>query len=684
MMLRVCVVIPTYNNPTTIEAVCEDALVTTPFPVLIVDDGSHRPVDEVLQSLMVRQARASGRLRVVRQGVNAGKGRALQIAIRDCAARGFTHMVTIDGDGQHYAREIAKVVEVAKAHPWDLVIGHRRMSGDSVPSVSKFGRKFSNFWVNYQTGTDVLDSQSGFRLYPLFHVQNMSFWTTRYDFEIEILIRLMWNGVRVHDVEIDVFYPPKEDRVSHFHKFWDNARISLLNTVFVVLALLRTHRTPGRMSAAIGLGVFIGCTPLFGLHAFIGAAAAFAFRLNAILVFIGTQVSIPPIAPFLILGSIKIGKVIWPDRGHLLPWVTGSILLGLGLGALATALSYVAFVGSRRAQMSKANWTGRSRGGRFGNGFVKAVLVLFGRRAGYFCLFFIVPYFYVFAPRGRRALNEYWTLVKPDERWARRQGRILQHFYRFGTVLMDRIVQTNSKTAAFTINRDGRDHILDPLRAGRGVILLTAHMGSWDLAASLLRDDGMREKVKVVEYAHGRAKDDLRLDSSVTSAQPVFEIHELLSAGGCVGLMGDRPMADRIELLPLLGRLAPIDVTPFRIAAATGVPLLFTIALKGEGIAYHLSAGSARVYKYDRERSRDSQLIEWATEYARFLEEKIQQAPDQWFNFFRMWSALPVLPNGAALATTPARLAEEEQAATPPRSASGLGASKTGATRFPH
>ncbi|NJL24872.1 MAG: glycosyltransferase family 2 protein [Calothrix sp. SM1_5_4] len=166
MILRVCVVVPTYNNPRTISQVIRDVLVKTEFPVLIVDDGSENPVENALYSFEVKQALGEGRVRVVRFAKNHGKGAALRYAINDLVARGYTHMLTMDGDGQHLAGEIPKLVAVARAHPWDLVMGNRRLQGETVPGVSRFGRKFSNFWVNYQTGFSVRDSQSGLPSVP--------------------------------------------------------------------------------------------------------------------------------------------------------------------------------------------------------------------------------------------------------------------------------------------------------------------------------------------------------------------------------------------------------------------------------------------------------------------------------------------------------------------------------------
>ncbi len=218
MILRIRLCIPTFNNPTTIADVALDALKQVSLPILIVDDGSAEPVRGLFSrhehSGELLDALTEGRIEILRFDENRGKGLALQAALKDSVEKGFTHLLAIDGDGQHYARECQKLIDLAKDSPWDLIIGSRKFHSETVPEVSKFGRKFSNFWVGYQTGLTVSDSQSGFRLYPLFPLQNFKFFTKRYDFEIEVLIRAIWRGVTIREVEIDVFYPKPEERVN--------------------------------------------------------------------------------------------------------------------------------------------------------------------------------------------------------------------------------------------------------------------------------------------------------------------------------------------------------------------------------------------------------------------------------------------------------------------------------------
>lgn len=694
MILKICLCVPTYNNPGTIESVAEELLEKTDFSVLIIDDGSEQRVSDLLHGSAASRALASGRLRVLRFENNRGKGAALRAAINDCVARGFTHLLSIDGDGQHLTSEVAVLIAEARRRPWDLIIGRRRMEADTVPGVSKFGRKFSNFWVNYQTGFAITDSQSGFRLYPLFHVQGLDFHTSRYDFEIEVLIRLLWKGVGVSEVDVEVFYPEPEFRVSHFNKFRDNVRISFLNTILVIVSLLRSHTSPARRGIALGAGVFIGCTPFFGFHTFLVGAAAFFFRLNAGIMFLGSQISIPLLAPFLILSSIWLGSfmlgivgvvsaTVFPPgeaslqhvlshaRGQLLPWLVGSVTIGFALGGILGGLLWAMDRFSQRVRAT-GNWNGRSRGGKFGNGFLRSVLRIFGVRAGYFCLCFILPYFYLFAPKARRALNEYWTIASPRQGWLSRQIAILKHFYRFGQTLMDQAVQKQSPGRCFKTRPHGIENILRTMQSGRGLILLSAHVGNWNLASDMLKGDGFSGRLTVVQYRADHLSEEAESPSHLAqlaanrSAHSIFLIRDALAKGRAVGVMGDRPMSARYELVSFMGRLAAFDTTPFRIAAATGAPLIMTYGFKSRGEFYDFYATREKTYRYGADEDRELQCRRWVGQFADDLAERIKIYPDQWFNFFPFWSAAPT-----GVPESKAGIHLEEQLERPPKPGPG-------------
>ncbi len=676
MILRYVVVLPCYNNPKTIEHVAQQVLANTAFPVLIVDDGSTVPVSELLQSSVVQEALKSQRLTLLRHESNRGKGVALKTAFQWALENDKTHVISMDSDGQHLVEEVAHLVQESRQNPWALIIGSRKFQ-ENVPNVSKFGRTFSNFWVKYETDYKALDSQSGFRIYPLFYVQNLKLITRKYDFEIEILIRLLWAKVEVREVEIQAYYPPPEERVSHFDKWWDNVRISVLNTILVMLSLLRTSASPWRMALAFGVGIFIGCTPFFGFHVFIAMAAAVVFRLNFFWLFVGSNISVPWVAPFLVSGSAVLGKLLLgPTPSFFLRWLCGSIVLGVLLGTLGTVSIY--FI-KKRFLKKKEAWTGKTRGGFIGNGFLKIMLRFFGLRTGYFFLYFIVPYFYLFAPRGRRGLNQYWQQMS-QQGWTRRQLHILQHFLTFGKVLMDRMYQSFHETLQFKISTAGPINIYDVVESQKGWVFIGAHVGGWDLSTVFMqRNPQMGRLGKVHFIAEGltfekmiQSQKQLKVDSirakantaaHTTSSSSVFSssstslgnssansslvVKDFLENKKHVGFLVDRPMGSQIELVRFMGKLAPFEVGPYRIAAACRAPMIFTYTYRLNSQEYLFISSQPREtaqhneMKYSAEMDRRLQIFAWAQEFAQDLEGKVRQFPYQWFNFYPFWSTLP-------------------------------------------
>lgn len=221
--------IPCRNNAATIAAVARGALRRCPR-VIVVDDGS---TDESAEA-----AAAVRGITLLRFKRNRGKGVALRAAMEAAAGMGATHLVSLDGDGQHPPAAIPTLLAESRRHPEALVIGERDLSGKTVPGLSRFGRAFSNFWTKVETGVRVPDTQSGLRVYPLDTTLGLRLFGTRFEFEIEVLVKALWAGIPVHSVPFRVSYPPPEKRVSSFRHFADNARISLMNTCLVARALL--------------------------------------------------------------------------------------------------------------------------------------------------------------------------------------------------------------------------------------------------------------------------------------------------------------------------------------------------------------------------------------------------------------------------------------------------------------
>ena len=227
---RLCVIIPTYNNCRTIRKVVMDVSQYC-SQVIVVDDGSTDGTSVVVDSL-------SHMVTLVSYQPNRGKGHALVAGFRKAKEMGFTHAITIDADGQHFADDIPVFMREFAASEDKIIVGARNLTEENMPRGNTFANRFSNFWFRLQTGINLQDTQSGYRLYPLDALRGLSFITSRYEAELELLVFAAWAGTRISSVPVKVYYPPADERVSHFRPVYDFVRISILNTILCVLALV--------------------------------------------------------------------------------------------------------------------------------------------------------------------------------------------------------------------------------------------------------------------------------------------------------------------------------------------------------------------------------------------------------------------------------------------------------------
>lgn len=322
---NICIVIPTYNNSKTLTRVL-DGVLTFTNDIIVVNDGSTDITSAILQNY-------SDRITIKHIEQNGGKGLALRTGFQMAATAGYDFAITIDSDGQHFPSDIPVFInELENSETKNvLYIGSRNMEQEGVPAKSSFGNKFSNFWFWFETGIKLEDTQSGYRLYPLHIIKNFHFFTTKFEFEIEVIVKAAWKGVEVKNVPVQVLYDENE-RVSHFRPFQDFTRISILNTWLVTIALLYikprdlirsfkkkgvkqfiledllgSNDSPKKKALSIALGTFIGLCPLYGLHTVIVIFLAIFLKLNKTIAFAFSNVSIPPFMPFIFFASFKIG-----------------------------------------------------------------------------------------------------------------------------------------------------------------------------------------------------------------------------------------------------------------------------------------------------------------------------------------------------------------------------------------
>jgi len=308
---------------------------------------------------------------------NRGKGNALRAGFTIARNSGYKYAITIDSDGQHFPDDIPVFIEALEKDGDALFIGSRNMEQEGIPKKSSFGNKFSNFWFWFETGNKLEDTQSGYRLYPLNRIPKKYF-TTKFEFEIEVIVRAAWKGLPVKNIPVKVLYDMNE-RVSHFRPFSDFTRISILNTLLVIISLLyikprdfilsfkkknlrqffienilESSDSNTKKALSIALGVFIGIAPLWGLQTVVVLSLAYMLRLNKLIAFAFSNISIPPAIPVIIYLSLKMGSLFIADsivvegattfdavKQNIAQYITGSIVLATLMAFLFGMTGYL-------------------------------------------------------------------------------------------------------------------------------------------------------------------------------------------------------------------------------------------------------------------------------------------------------------------------------------------------------
>lgn len=369
-------VIPVYNNQETVKKIaleCRSYL----SQVLVVDDGS---TDTDVTALF-----ADTDITVLRHDTNQGKGQAILTALSYVNHHHGRFMITIDADGQHFPRDLEKFIPLLQDDEPVIVIGCRRFEGENIPSKSHFGRKLANFWLRVETGVSIDDGQSGFRAYPVKYLSRMNLTGSHYDFETEILAKAVWSGLHLKSVEIEVWYPEPQFRVSSFRPLLDNFRISCMHTRLVarhlypiphrqlvssnkkpsfdlsmirhpvrfLKALLKENATPAGLAASAAVGMFLAVLPLIAVHTLIILYVATRLHLNKVMALSIQNLAMPPFMPMVCiqigyylrhgfwLTDISCQVVFSQLTERLWEWLLGSLIVAPIAAALVGLLIYL-------------------------------------------------------------------------------------------------------------------------------------------------------------------------------------------------------------------------------------------------------------------------------------------------------------------------------------------------------
>jgi len=234
--MKAAIIIPVYNHGSRIVEVIHQAC-GLGLPVFVIDDGSTDSTAANIEKL-------SG-ITVIRHPVNLGKGAAIITGLAAAEKKKCDYGVTLDGDGQHNPEDAKELLRGIGSDEKVIVIGCRQgmEKEQNAPWTSRFGRKFSNFWVWAAGGPRVMDSQSGFRLYPVPEVLQLGVKAKRYQFEVEILVKARQQGIIIREVPVGVIYQPKGERISHFRPWLDFCRNSATFSRLIFTRFFRIFRS---------------------------------------------------------------------------------------------------------------------------------------------------------------------------------------------------------------------------------------------------------------------------------------------------------------------------------------------------------------------------------------------------------------------------------------------------------
>ncbi len=236
--MKPCLVIPCYEHAEPLAGVLA-ALEPFGLPCLVVDDGSSPREREQLAALAARRPW----LRVLRRERNGGRGAALRTGYREAARLGHSHVMQLDADGQHDGALVPRFLDSAQREPRAIVLGAPVFDA-SAPRGRRYGRQISRAWVWLETRSlavsDPLCGMRCFPLEPLLRVLDVHPCGDHMEFDVALLVRLVWQGLPVVNLEVPVRY--LAGGVSHFRLWDDNARITRTHARLFLESLTRRMR----------------------------------------------------------------------------------------------------------------------------------------------------------------------------------------------------------------------------------------------------------------------------------------------------------------------------------------------------------------------------------------------------------------------------------------------------------
>lgn len=578
---RPVVIIPCRNHGLTVEKVLE-GLEPLGLPVIVVDDGSDAVTREALDELAPR----CPEMTLLRHEVNRGKGAALTTGLHYAEKEGYTHALQVDADGQHDLADAPTLLESAKRDP-NALWSARPLYDESVPKKRLIGRYVTHVWVWIETlSFEIVDSMCGYRVYPI--APTLAILKTKHvgqfmDFDTEIMVRLYWKGLRVRFVPSRVIYP--EDGYSNFRMWEDNVRISKMHTRLCIESPLWW---PARVKRL--------------------------FRREAIQ---EMQTASPTETPQTTMTA--------NERDKATHWMNVKERRGFSGMKLLWKLY---------------RWGGRP-------------------------LFAVIGWpvtgvFYLTGTAAKKASEKFLTRVN-EERTRRGLPTEtlsgLTHFRAFTMSMLDRLAAwvgdlTLWKDVDFA-DDESRKLLCEPPADGRGKLVLVSHLGVAEATRALAQHDRAVPVWALVYDEHAPRFKAMLEDVAPDASRHIIAVNHLgvdtaarleeaIARGEWVAIAADRTPNDqssrgsRTATASFLGHDAPFPVGPFVLANLLKCDVVTLFAVRvGDKLLISCRPFASEIQL--PRKTRDEALAQYASQWAKTLEDQAVAHPYQWFNFYDFW-----------------------------------------------
>lgn len=578
---RPVVIIPCRNHGLTVEKVLE-GLEPLGLPVIVVDDGSDAVTREALDELAPR----CPEMTLLRHEVNRGKGAALTTGLHYAEKEGYTHALQVDADGQHDLADAPTLLESAKRDP-NALWSARPLYDESVPKKRLIGRYVTHVWVWIETlSFEIVDSMCGYRVYPI--APTLAILKTKHvgqfmDFDTEIMVRLYWKGLRVRFVPSRVIYP--EDGYSNFRMWEDNVRISKMHTRLCIESPLwwpaRVKRLFRREAIQEMQTASPTETPQTTMTANEGDKATHWMNVKERRGFSGM-------------------KLLW----KLYRW--GGRPLFAVIGWPVTGVFYLTGTAAKKASEK-----------------------------------FLTR---VYEERTRRGL--------PTETLSG-----LTHFRAFTMSMLDRLAAwvgdlTLWKDVDFA-DDESRKLLCEPPADGRGKLVLVSHLGVAEATRALAQHDRAVPVWALVYDEHAPRFKAMLEDVAPDASRHIIAVNHLgvdtaarleeaIARGEWVAIAADRTPNDqssrgsRTATASFLGHDAPFPVGPFVLANLLKCDVVTLFAVRvGDKLLISCRPFASEIQL--PRKTRDEALAQYASQWAKTLEDQAVAHPYQWFNFYDFW-----------------------------------------------